>query len=228
MRSHLTDAKPRTCPLCQLEFTPVRRVQKYCPRNCSCGGRCRDSQAARALAEGSLEPRNCRKCERPFVPRARDQVTCGGTCPGKPDKEAICANPKCTLPERKFVIKGNSRGKGNQAYCSERCRDSFSQWRMRARFRRYGGLTPAEFRAKAEAQGSLCMICRKEPVPDNRSRRDGIWALEQDHDHLTLALRDLLCGHCNRGIGHFFDDPELLRAAADYIEKHRALSRAAV
>jgi len=178
------------------------------------------------------EPRSCVKCGRTFQPSRRDAKTCGADCPGRPDFVLVCANPRCALLERdeggrhllacEFVVKGNSRGKGTQAYCSERCRDSASQWRLRHRFRRYGGMTPAEFQAKAAAQNGLCMICGKTPVPDSRSRRDGIWALEQDHDHLTGALRDLLCGHCNRGIGHFFDDPDLLRAAADYIEKHRA------
>lgn len=39
-----------------------------------------------------------------------------------------------------------------------------------------------------------------------------------DHDWKTGANRGVLCGHCNRSLGHFCDSPELLRRAADYLE----------
>jgi hypothetical protein len=31
----------------------------------------------------------------------------------------------------------------------------------------------------------------------------------------------MLCNHCNRGLGHFRDDPELMEFAAQYIRKMR-------
>jgi hypothetical protein len=75
--------------------------------------------------------------------------------------------------------------------------------------RRYG-ITAADADAMLAAQGGLCGLCRAAP------------AAHVDHDHETGAVRDLLCFNCNGGLGQFRDDPALLRAAARYVEAHRA------
>lgn len=42
-----------------------------------------------------------------------------------------------------------------------------------------------------------------------------------DHCHNTGVVRGLLCNGCNLGLGGLKDSPILLRAAAEYIEKHK-------
>lgn len=61
--------------------------------------------------------------------------------------------------------------------------------------------------------GGRCHICK-----DTLRRGKGGTAV--DHDHGTGAVRGLLCGGCNKGIGQLQDNPRVLRAAADYLDKH--------
>jgi ferritin-like metal-binding protein YciE len=70
------------------------------------------------------------------------------------------------------------------------------------------GLSVEEYAAMLARQGGACAICRE------RSEE----TLCVDHHHVTRLVRRLLCRRCNLGIGHFRDDPRLLRAAADYLE----------
>jgi Recombination endonuclease VII len=63
-----------------------------------------------------------------------------------------------------------------------------------------------------EIQGGACAIC-------NRSENPGKTRFSFDHDHASGTVRGLLCTLCNQAIGQLQDSPELLRKAADYLEK---------
>ena len=78
------------------------------------------------------------------------------------------------------------------------------------------GMSENDYLDMVAAQSNTCAIC-KGSDPKHSS---GKWNI--DHDHKTGAVRALLCGPCNRGIGKFEDDPARLRAAADYLEAHSA------
>jgi hypothetical protein len=69
--------------------------------------------------------------------------------------------------------------------------------------------------------GGLCAICNHEETALSRRDTGELRALQQDHDHETGVLRGRICLDCNRGLGAFKDDPQLLRTAAAYIEKYR-------
>lgn len=76
---------------------------------------------------------------------------------------------------------------------------------------RYYGLKPGEWEEIFETQGRRCAICRTD-APMNRKG----W--HTDHCHVTGKVRGILCQPCNIGLGGFKDNPEGLRAAADYLE----------
>lgn len=71
------------------------------------------------------------------------------------------------------------------------------------------GITLEEHLSMIEAQDNRCAIC--DAVGDESA------PLHVDHDHETAKVRGLLCGPCNRGIGLFKDDPEVLERAARYL-----------
>jgi hypothetical protein len=49
-----------------------------------------------------------------------------------------------------------------------------------------------------------------------------------DHDHETKAIRGLLCSNCNRAIGLFDEDVEVIEHAIRYIEETRRVDRPAL
>ena len=71
------------------------------------------------------------------------------------------------------------------------------------------GITPEQFAERLIAQDNRCAICRTD-TPNGKG-----WHV--DHDHATQAVRGLLCGNCNNGLGNFADDPTRLRAAVEYL-----------
>jgi len=75
--------------------------------------------------------------------------------------------------------------------------------------KRYG-ITIYQFEEMVAAVQGRCQICQLKRK------------LHVDHDHRTGRIRGLLCGHCNRGIGCFQEDPPTLRAAITYLEVQAA------
>lgn len=78
------------------------------------------------------------------------------------------------------------------------------------------GISHEDFLVLYESQNGCCKICGKELLRDNpRHNVDNGSAI--DHCHKTGAIRGILCHPCNKGLGHFMDDPDLLRIAANYL-----------
>ena len=79
------------------------------------------------------------------------------------------------------------------------------------------GISVEEYEIMAEEQGGLCAICGK---PETAKHNDGkTRGLSIDHCHVHGAVRGLLCGRCNTGLGLFGDSVRVMNQAIDYINK---------
>lgn len=93
--------------------------------------------------------------------------------------------------------------------------EAFKGYELKRRF----GLSEEDFAKMLAEQGGLCAICGK---PESAKHRKGDEArtLAVDHCHSGGHVRALLCSACNTGLGSFGDDPDRLRAAIEYLERH--------
>jgi uncharacterized protein with PIN domain len=82
------------------------------------------------------------------------------------------------------------------------------------------GISLQDFEGMLAEQANACAVCHEDFTTASSAH--------VDHDHETGVVRGLLCTSCNNGLGRFSDDPELLRRAADYVERARARAAVAV
>lgn len=135
------------------------------------------------------------------------------------DPNGICA---CGKP---FVRRAN--GGREQNYCSAECRgrETAKKWRVvnperrhainrKSRLKRHN-LTEEHYLDMLKTHGAKCAICQSPDPGWGRKRR----YLNIDHCHSTGTVRGLLCNGCNAGLGSFRDRADLLRHAADYLER---------
>lgn len=112
-----------------------------------------------------------------------------------------------------------------------RCRKSRPSRVRRDNLWRKYRMTPEDYDAMRRAQRYRCAICgaHEDEIKQQstgRRRMDGApTALAQklvvDHCHASGRVRALLCQRCNLTLARVNDDPKLLRAAANYLNKWR-------
>jgi len=133
----------------------------------------------------------------------------------------------CQLPlsEEHFTPGIWTRGRGRCQPCAKKFsaahyaanREKYlERMRVNGLLRRFG-LTPQRYDEILAAQDGKCAICGTtegwfHPGAGRKKR------LSVDHCHAGGQVRGLLCDLCNMGIGRFKHDPDLLRAAIDYLE----------
>lgn len=107
--------------------------------------------------------------------------------------------PKCgkVLPENMFAP--------NTDHC-QICRRDYD-WQYRY------GLSPEQYLELYQTQDGKCKICGKE-LPDGKY-------LSVDHNQATGEVRGLLCDQCNRGLGYFHENIEVMKKAIEYLEENK-------
>jgi hypothetical protein len=92
--------------------------------------------------------------------------------------------------------------KRNEAH--PKCKD----WKTDHQTKKRYGVTAEEYKEKMKTADS-CVLCGSTAN------------LCYDHNHATMKFRGVLCRACNTALGLFRDNPDLLRKAAAYVEKHK-------
>lgn len=140
----------------------------------------------------------------------------------------LCGICKETLPIESFH-KCSREKSGYQQWCKT-CRKSHNHEERKQYFRDFYhanpekylnhtykknyGITLEEYNEMLAQQKGVCAICSN---TCNSFRR-----LAVDHDHATGKIRGLLCGNCNKGLGVYHDNIQLLQNAIKYLENHNA------
>ena len=96
----------------------------------------------------------------------------------------------------------------------ERNPNKVKNMELRKRF----GITLEQYRQMSEKQNHKCAICDNHETAVDSKGSERFMAV--DHCHKTGKIRALLCSSCNKALGSFRDDPNLLWKAAEYITKH--------
>ena len=104
-------------------------------------------------------------------------------------------------------------GAPSRLYCSASCRGK------NAYYKRNYGITDADLEEMKQSQNNLCYLCGDSGFLIGKNNHTEKLAV--DHDHETGKVRKLLCHNCNRALGLFKDNPELMRKAASYVEDHK-------
>jgi hypothetical protein len=115
-------------------------------------------------------------------------------------------------PAKQCVIEGCD----SVLYAKDLCHAHY----IKQRKWRAAGVDATRYQEMLREQGGVCAICAQpERAPDKASGKTKDLAI--DHDHVTGAIRALLCSNCNRGLGLFNDDDALLAKAQTYVLYHR-------
>jgi hypothetical protein len=213
---------PKPCEVCGTMFTPRRRTDKTCSLDCSVQYR---RKLTRDRARRYYQPRpsrpdaECEACKAriPAPKSGRMPRWCKSCRAAAEDvrarkRVAVRRCYKCQQPvpeaARKpgYTVCDNCR--------AERPRDRRAYERQRV-LRKYG-LTQEQYDQLLAGQGGRCPACGTDE-PGAKG-----WCI--DHDHATGRVRALLCMRCNTMEGLADNDPAVLRALADWLEREASRS----
>jgi hypothetical protein len=157
--------------------------------------------------------RDCVVCGTQFQPYRVKTWTCSRKCYRQTSAWKEAAQRSDSRPERKERKNELRRGGSLRQQATVRAYNRKTQLER-------SGWTVEAYQEAHDRQDGLCAICGRPYGGGARAAS----RLHADHDHKTGKRRGLLCNNCNRGIGYFEDDPALLAAAIEYVERYRAVT----
>src|SRR5258706_10414023 len=131
---------------------------------------------------------------------------------------------KCQLPKADSEFSTRGDGDGLKPQCKDCLRARVRKWRganpekvavsdRKANLKKLYDISLEEYNTMLAAQGGVCAICGG--PPRGVGSRTGVFHV--DHDHVTGAVRGLLCGPCNSGIAYLGENPDTVDTAAAYL-----------
>lgn len=151
--------------------------------------------------------------------RAKDGLRshCKSCVQGRNKRHYLENKDKINERAKQYYLKNKSVLTERQAQRYQEDPDFYRKAVMKSRYK----ISLDEYDNILRDQNYGCMICGG----TNESGR----SLAVDHDHTCCpgkitcgeCMRGLLCSNCNRALGLFKDDPELLKKAIAYLESYR-------
>lgn len=220
------DLPDQSCIICGKSFVPRRRPDKTCSLDCQVQWRRLLSRKATARNYKPRPPRpdaNCESCgARVQAPRSGPTARWCSTC--KANREHVrgrnrtsvrrCYKCQVPLPEA-----ARQPGKAVCDDCRVDRRIRAIDHEQRRRLRKYG-LTQDEYERILLDQCGRCLGCGTED-PGFKG-----WCI--DHCHKSGRVRALLCGRCNIALGLTDENPVVLRALADFVERANRMNEAKI
>jgi hypothetical protein len=97
---------------------------------------------------------------------------------------------------------------------AQKARERTKRWQEKNLLMSRYGIDKDQWNKMFQEQQGKCLICEKHASETKRG-------LAVDHCHKTGKVRGLLCHTCNKGLGLFRDNAEIISSAIDYLNKHK-------
>lgn len=120
-------------------------------------------------------------------------------------------NKKCKQCHKSQPVSEFHKAKATRDGFHAMCKNCRKGMHLSGHLQRYYNLTVEDYNLLRFAQQYKCKICGTHEAQNTYQR------LHVDHDHITGKVRGLLCDRCNRGIGCFRDNPDIMYHAIKYI-----------
>lgn len=204
----------KTCRACG-ETKPVEEFHKASKAPDGRQYRCKECSIAAARQRAIDNPEAKRAADRKYSASDKSKAKRKARREG-PARERILRQKHESYYRNHDANLERNRARQGDPEFQRKQRERYARWRKNhpRGHRKWGllyfyGITIEQWDEMVIAQLGCCAICGRQAD------------LVVDHCHESKFVRALLCGTCNSGLGHFKDDPALMRVAADYIEKHR-------